>query len=69
MIITKDEARILAEALIIAKYEFSYPNNENIFDKFIHLENKLLDHAKDKRRTGRSSQDDWNDMLKRYKNK
>lgn len=67
MKITKDEARILANALEIAKYEFDYPLGYGIFDKFINLENRLYNFGKDKRRTGRTSQNDFSDLLKRYK--
>ncbi|MCH8494032.1 MAG: hypothetical protein LAT57_00180 [Balneolales bacterium] len=65
MRLTKDEARILAEAMKIAKYEMltlSY----SIYDQLTDLEEKLYEFGKDKRRTGRTSMDDWNDMMKRF---
>jgi hypothetical protein len=65
MRITKDEARILAEAMKEAKYEF-VTLSFNVFDRLKELEIRLEKFGKDKRRKGRSSQDDFNDCLKRY---
>ena len=69
MKITKDEARILCIALEIAKFEINYPNGFNIFDKFKNLETRLYNYSKDNRRNGRTSQNDFSDVLKRYKPK
>ena len=68
MKLTKDEARILADALRIAKFEYT-TLSFNIFDKLSELEKRLDDFGKDKRRTGRTSQNDFNDCLKRCANK
>lgn len=65
MRLTKDEARILSEALRIAKYEM-VTLSHNVFDKLEALEEKLSEHGKDQRRTGRMSQDDFNDCLRRF---
>lgn len=68
MKLTKDEARILADALKMAKFEYTTLSFK-IFDKLSNLENRLDDFGKDKRRTGRTSQDDFNDCLKRFATK
>jgi hypothetical protein len=66
MNITKDEARILSSALSNFKYDLKETQNiQNLFDKLTQLEEKLENYAKDKRRTGRTSQDSWTDLLKR----
>ncbi|SFS30569.1 hypothetical protein [Lutibacter maritimus] len=65
MKLTKDEARVLAQAMRIAKYEMN-TLSFNVFDKFTELEDKLEKFGKDKRRIGRTSQDDFNDCLKRF---
>jgi hypothetical protein len=65
MKLTKDEARILASALEVAKFEFqTLPTGA--FGKLEALENRLESFGKDKRRTGRTSQDDWSDLMRRY---
>jgi hypothetical protein len=64
---TKDEARILAEALEIAKYEW-HNLPEGGFKKLEELEESLNTFGDDKRRKGRTSQNDWSDLLKRYTN-
>jgi len=66
MKLTKDEARILAVA--IEEFKFENENHE-FFDTLTALEKKLKNHSKDNRRKGRTSQDDWYDMLKRYTQK
>lgn len=68
MKLTKDEARILADALRIAKFEYTTLSFK-VFDELSNLESRLDDFGKDKRRTGRTSQDDFNDCLKRFANK
>jgi glycyl-tRNA synthetase beta subunit len=68
MKITKDEARILAAALEDAKYIMTNDRNLALINKLDQLQNKLEDFGKDKRRTGRTSQDDFTDCLKRYVN-
>ena len=71
MNITKDEARILAAALEIAKYELKYPIEPSypVFNKLEMLEAKLNEFGKDKRRTGRTTQDSFSDLLKRFATK
>ena len=65
MNLTKDEARILAEALEVAKYEWtSLP--EGGFNKLTQLQERLTEFGKDQRRKGRTTQDTWSDLLKRY---
>lgn len=64
MFLTKDETRILAAALAIAKYEFDVRGN--VFDKLNELEERLYEAGKDKRRIGRKSQNNLADCLKRY---
>ena len=65
MRITKDEARILAEAMKEAKYEF-VTLSFKVFDRLEELEKRLEKFGKDKRRKGRTSQDAFNDCLRRY---
>ena len=67
MKITKDEARILSSA--INDYKFRLKSDSDSFDLFDALETleiKLEKFGKDKRRTGRTSQDSFSDLLKRY---
>ncbi len=63
MNITKDEARILAAAIDIFKYE---KHSVNVYDKLENLQNKLEKFGKDNRRRGRTSFDDFTDCLKRF---
>jgi hypothetical protein len=66
MKITKDEARILAASLNDFKYRLNNENNiDGLFDSLEKLELKLEKFGKDKRRTGRTSMDDFSDLLKR----
>lgn len=65
MNISKDEARILAAALEIAKFEFNV-GDKIVFAKLEMLEAKLDTFGKDKRRTGRTSLDSFADLLKRF---
>lgn len=73
MKITKDEARIFAALLNDGKYAFSdgaqhhtKEDSVNVFEALEHLEKKIQSIAKDKRRIGRKSHDDINDVIKRY---
>lgn len=66
MKISKDEARILAAALHNFKFEVNDRHQPGVFDALKKLEEKLDFFGKDQRRTGRTSQDDWSDCLKRY---
>lgn len=67
MKLKKDEARILAAALNDYKYKLNEVHTiKNFFINLENLENKLEEFSKDKRRTGRSSQDDWYDLVKRF---
>lgn len=73
MKITKDEAAILCQALYEQKYELNemvndYAKNLGIssMDSFTDLEKRLSDFSNDKRRTGRTSQNSFTDILKRF---
>jgi hypothetical protein len=71
MNITKDEARILQHAINEYKYiivDESF-KHENLMKNLDKLESKLNKLCRDKRRTGRTSMDDWSDLLKRFSNK
>ncbi len=65
---TKDESRILAQCVEIAKFEFHHlpPGG---FDKLTDLQKKLENFGKDKRRTGRTSLDNFSDVMKRFTKK
>lgn len=72
MNITKDEARILAAILKEGKYELvndfreSHEKCTELMNRLTLLEKKLYDHGKDKRRQGRKSLNDFDDLLKRF---
>jgi uncharacterized coiled-coil DUF342 family protein len=68
MKLTKDEARILAAAIEEYRYDITEDsrNIPNLMTKLEELTEKLSDYGKDQRRTGRTSQDYWTDMLKRF---
>jgi hypothetical protein len=68
MRLTKDEARILAEAM--AEYKYKVVENPHykelrVFDKLFDLQYKLEMFGDDKRRNGRTTQDNFNDLIKR----
>ena len=63
MKISKDEARILAAALEEFKY---HPTNRKAFTQMGRLQERLETEAKDQRRTGRTSMDDFSDCLQRF---
>lgn len=65
MKLTKDEARILSEALQVAKFEWT-SLHLGMFDALTELEQRLQLYGQDKRRTGKTSQDSWSDLLKRF---
>jgi hypothetical protein len=71
MNITKDEARILAEALreantnIVECLYHDY-DREKAYEALLKLEIRLNEGQKDLRRRGRRSQDCFTDLLKRY---
>lgn len=73
MRITKDEARILADAISEEKYNIV----ENLDPKIStltmgalqDLEDRLTEYGQDARRNGRTSQNDFTDLLKRFTNK
>jgi hypothetical protein len=68
MRLTKDEARILAEAMEEYKYklvENPYYKELEAFNKLHDLQYKLEMFGDDKRRNGRTSQDNFNDLIKR----
>jgi len=68
MRLTKDEARILAAAISEYKYEIVEETMRDLrcMDKLNDLEERLEAYGKDRRRTGRSSQNDWSDLIKRF---
>jgi hypothetical protein len=70
MKLTKDEARILGEALESYKFEIA---NENItykqigvYEKLTNLQKRLELFGDDKRRNGRTSQDSFFDLIVRF---
>jgi hypothetical protein len=73
MRLTKDEARILAVALEEFKYKVVEGNSNykelNVFNKLNDLEYKLFLFGDDKRRLGRTSQDNFNDCIIRFTKK
>ena len=68
MKLTKDEARILAAAIGDFKYRIVEETMRDLrcMDKLNELEDRLEEFGKDKRRTGRTSQNDWSDLIKRF---
>ena len=72
MRLTKDEARILAQALNEYKYnvvnELKELKELNAFNKLHDLQYKLEMFGDDKRRNGRSSLDSLYDCFKRFVN-
>jgi hypothetical protein len=69
MRLTKDEARILAEAMADYKYkvvENPHYKELGVFDKLFDLQYKLEMFGDDKRRLGRTSQDNFNDCIIRF---
>ena len=73
MRITKEDARLLAAAMYDAKFdfvkEFRKEQAISIITELRCLENALAENSIDKRRQGRRSQNDFTDVLKRYKYK
>ena len=72
MRLTKDEARILAQALNEYKYnlvnEFNDFKELGVFNKLHDLQYKLEMFGDDKRRYGRTSEDNLYDCFKRFVN-
>ena len=72
MRVTKDEARILAQALNEYKYnvvnEFNDFKELVVFNKLHDLQYKLEMFGDDKRRYGRTSEDNLYDCFKRFVN-
>jgi len=68
MRLTKDEARILSAAIGDFKYRIVEETMRDLrcMDKLNDLEERLEEFGKDKRRTGRTSQNDWSDLIKRF---
>ena len=69
MRITKDEAYILASALEEAKYEMNnaiYSPEIPVYEALTKLQERLAEFGKDERRVGRTSQNSYHDILKRY---
>jgi len=69
MRLTKDQARILAEAMAEYKYKVveksPFYKELGVFNKLHDLQRKLEIFGDDKRRNGRTSQDNFNDLIKR----
>ena len=72
MRLTKDDARILAQALNEYKYnvvnEFNDFKELGVFNKLHDLQYKLEMFGDDKRRYGRTSEDNLYDCFKRFVN-
>ena len=72
MRLTKDEARILAQSLNEYKYnvvnEFKDFKELGVFNKLHDLQYKLEMFGDDKRRYGRTSEDNLYDFFKRFVN-
>jgi hypothetical protein len=71
MQITKDELRILASTLETGKYELAEMQPSRVDAKKLFAALELLQHrlevaAIDRRRQGRTSQNSFSDLLKRY---
>jgi len=70
MRLTKDEARILGEAMEEYKYKVVASNGSykelGLFNKLHELQHKLEIFGDDKRRYGRTSQDDLHDLFVRF---
>ena len=72
MKLTKDECRILYACIHDAKYKMVNDINKedanNTIEALTFLEIRLDKYSKDKRRQGRTSQNSFNDTLKRFTN-
>jgi hypothetical protein len=70
MRLTKDEARILAEAMSDYKYKVVEGNNSykelGVFNKLYDLQYKLEMFGDDKRRNGRTTEDNFHDLIVRF---
>ena len=70
MKLTKDEARILGESLEEYKYKVVEGNNSykelGVFTKLHVLQQKLETFGDDKRRNGRTTQDNFHDLIVRF---
>ena len=68
MKLTRDESRILGELLNESKYELNHKNGalNGYFEALLDLENRLIEAGKDRRRSGRTSQDSYIDCEKRF---
>lgn len=73
MKLTKDECLILAEALSDSKHQLnnhyaneSFNANGEVYTKLNELEAKLREAGYDQRRTGRTSQNSFTDLVKRF---
>lgn len=72
--INRDEARILSASLKEQKYDYAdfFSSKEEriqIISSLEKLEKKLESKSKDRRRFGRSTQDEFGDLLRRFMNK
>jgi len=70
MKLTKDEARILGEAMEEYKYKVVSSNSTykelGVFTKLHVLQHKLEIFGDDKRRNGRTTQDNFHDLIVRF---
>lgn len=73
MKLTKDECILLANAVVEYKYDLndtfknsSFNSNGEVISALTKLEGKLFEFGQDKRRQGRTSQNDFSDVVKRY---
>jgi hypothetical protein len=64
MKLTRDEARILAFFIEVAKYDADLTKEQ--FSAVEDLQKRLKQSGKDLRRKGRTSMDTWQDMMKRF---
>lgn len=70
MFLSKDEARLIAICMGDAKFDFaekqeSEEKGKKVYELVEELQNRLEEHGSDERRRGRTSQDDFYDLLKR----
>jgi len=68
MRITKDEAVILSHCLSEMKYVLAENHNDlpKLFHALLYLEHRIDAECEDKRRQGRTSQNDFRDILLRF---
>jgi len=65
MRITKDEGIIIADVIAEWKYEYAY-GDKPLFHALTKLHERIENESKDLRRVGRTSQNDFCDIKKRF---